>query len=886
MDRERWRRYVLPTRTPLAADVDEELRSHIEMLVQDLVAGGVEPAAARAEAERRFGAVAPVRDACLTIDRRRNRRASLGGLMIAAAQDLRYVVRALRSAPGFSLVVTLTLALGIGVTTALVSVVDNVLLRPLPYADPKQLVALFDVQGKNSGFPASLPEYRDWAQRSGEALSDVGAWLGTGEVLSGSGDAEQIFGARITANVPALLGVTPVAGRTFRADEEAPGADRVVMLSEGMWRSHFGGDPGIIGRTITLTDKPYVVVGVYPTSARSVLPAKGQFARGMSSDFWLPLQLDEKEFPRGQHGLSVVGRMRAGLTPAQARVRLDAMAAGLTADGVTTHGLDVQPLDVTLVGDMRGPLTILLGAVGMLLVIACANVANLLLARGAARRHEFALRATLGAGRRRLIVLVLVESLARGVLGGACGIAVAYGLVYAGRQWLTTTIPRMSEVSINGPVLAFAFGMSIACGVLFGLVPALRAAREDPVGGLRDGGRGAVGSLSRDRVRRTLIVAEIALSFVLLASGGLLARSFWNLTSVPTGFDAEGLVSARTWLPPTRYPDSLAQLAFWDRLTRDLREATGADAIALTDALPVEGGANGDIAIEGWSGPDGTTPVAEKRHVSPNYFAVLRATITRGRAFESTDVLGTPQVVIVNQAFVDRWLPGEEPIGKRVAFGWGTTGMQTIAGVVADVREGALDKRPKPAVYISTAQRPTYFLNFVVRSTRPEREIAATLRRVLRGIDPALPLIGTRRVSEVLLASVRQKTLVAAILGTLALMALVLAAVGLYGVISYSVAQRKQEFGVRAALGAGRGELMRLVLRQSVGYTSAGLVLGVLGAIGGTRIVAGQLFGVASRDPSVFAMVGALLVAVVMVATAVPTVRAMRADPLEALRSE
>ena len=882
-----WRKYLAPSRRNLRSDVDDELRFHVEMLARELISAGTDPSAAHAEAERRFGPVSPIRAACLTIDQRRLRNAAWTDAMTSIGQDLKYVLRALYTKPAFSLIVTLTLALGIGVTTALFSVVDTVLLRPLPYPASERLIALFDVQGPNAGYPAAYAEYRDWAQRSAGTLSDVAAWFGTGEVLSGSGNAEQLSGARISVNLPAILGVTPIAGRTFAADEEPVEGGRVVMLSEGLWRSHFAANPGIVGQAITLTGQRYVVVGIFPSSARAVLPSKWTFAQGKVADFWLPLRLDESESPRSMHWLAVIGRIRPGLTFAQARERLAGMGNSLKKDGVTTHGIEVAPLGAALVGNVKTPLAILLAAVLMLFLIACANVANLLVARGASRRQEFAVRAALGAGRARILILVLTESVVRALLGGLCGVGLAYAVAYAGRRWLVTTVPRMSEVSIDTRVLVFAVAASILCGVVFGLIPAVHAARENLVASLRDGGRGTLGGGTRNRTRRALIVGEIALSFVLLVTGGLLARSFVNLLRVPKGFDPNGLTAMRTWLPSTRYPDSLSQMAFWTRVEDELRQSTGERDITLTSALPVDGGLSGTVSIEGHAPANGADPVAEKRIVGPNYFQVLRAPLARGRSFLATDILGAPRVVIVNEAFARRWLPGENPIGKRVSFGsdaGANAGYETIVGVVADVREGPLDQAPVPAIYMNTQQRASTFLNVVIRSTRPDSAIAAAFRDILRGIDPALPLIDVRHAADVMAASVRQQRLVATILGTFALVALVLATVGLYGVVSFSVGERMQEFGVRAALGAHGGDLLRLVLRQSATYTLVGLSIGLVGASMTARFVSSQLFGITTRDPLVFVVVAALLAAATLIASALPMLRAMRASPLDALR--
>jgi putative ABC transport system permease protein len=882
-----WRRYVRPLRTDMRADVDDELEFHVEMLTQQLVADGLKHADARAEAERRFGGLNGIRDTCVAIDARRKRRLQLGDLMAMLMQDLRYVFKTLRAAPGFALVVTLTLALGIGATTAIYAVVDTVLVRPLPYESPDRLVEISAVQSHDDRhLPASYPQYLDWKQRSGDVFSDVGTWINSGEVLTGAGDAQQLQVARISANLTTMLGVHMLRGRAFRTDEEALSGNHVVLLSEGVWRSHFGADPAIVGRSITLTGKPWTVIGVIQSDARAILPSSYQFARGKPIDALLPLRLDEKTAPASLHWLNVIGRARSGLSLSQMQRRLDVIAADINKDRATTQGMRVTPLAVALVGDIATPLRLLLAAVAVMLLVACANVANLLLGRAAARRRELALRAALGAGRERILVLILVESLVRALIGGAVGIALAFGLVWAGRVWLATAVPRMTEVAIDARVLALSLAISLASGVLFGVVPALRAARGDLVGGLRDGARGLAGSIGRDRVRRTLIVAEIALSFMLLVTSGLLVRSFMKLVAVPTGFDTSNLETFSTWLPDAGYPDSVAQALAWSRITSQLRQTVGADSVTLASDLPVAPGTDGSVSIEGKTFSDDVMPMAEKRIVGTNYFQVLRATMTAGRPFQAGDILGAPPVVVINESFARRWFPRENPVGKRVGFDWGIAGLQTIVGVVADVKEGPLDHPAAPAIYIPVEQRPNSSMTVVIRTARPESDVAAAARAALRSVDPGLPVNDLHRMSDVIASSVRQRRVIAFVVAAFALNALLLAAIGLYGVISYSVSQRTQEFGIRAALGAQRHDLVRAVFNQSAVFAAAGIAIGIAGSLTTGRVIASQLFGVTQTDPVVFLTVGGILAAVALVATAIPAAQAARIDPLEAIRAE
>jgi predicted permease len=805
-----------------------------------------------------------------------------------ARQDLHHALRAIRRTPALSVVVTLALALGIGATTALFGVVDALFLRPLPYTSASALVRVFDVQGDVHQLPASFPEYGDWRQRTSAVFSDVGAFLGQGEVLSGSGDAEQLLGAMVTPNLPTMLGLKPLLGRTFRPDEEGAGETHVVVLSEGLWRERFAADRGIVGRTITLTGEPFTVIGVFAAGPRTLLPSPWYFARGKGAAFWRPLNLTNQNSPRGLHRMDVIARLRPGITVQAASASLAAITATLRQSGVTKHGIEVSPLATTLVGDLRTPITLLLGAVGLLLLIACANVTNLLLARATSRRREFAVRAALGAGRSRLVSLGLLEGVLRGIFGGAAGVGVAYALVAVARRTLGGSIPRMSELAIDAPVLATAILISAVVGVLVGALPALRASRGDLVNDLRDGARGIGTGFSGETFRRRLMVGEIALSFVLVTTGALLARSFRNLLSVPVGFDPTHLVSARTWLPSARYRDSLSQITFNARLTDALASEFGRGTVTLTSALPIEGGTSGsvDIAAGERQSANADMPMVEKRVVGNEYFDVMRTKLVAGRTFGGDDVLRAPPVAIVNEAFAKRWFPNENAVGRQLMFGWGTDATQTIVGVVADIREGPLDHGSLPTVYVSASQVPNSFMSAVVRTSRTPDDVGRAYRNALKRLDPALPAMDVRSISDVIGSSVRQRRLLTVVLGGFAMSALLLAAIGLYGVVSYSVAQRTQEFGIRAAIGAQWSDLVGVVLVQTAWLVGLGIVVGVALSVAARRLIDAQLFGVSGGDPAEFVLTAALLAVVGLIASAVPTIRAARVDPLEALRTE
>jgi predicted permease len=777
-------------------------------------------------------------------------------------------------------VVTLTIALGVGATTAIFSVVDAVLLRPLPYPAQASLVKLFDTNRGRDAAVLSFPEFIGWRDHGSEVFESVGAFGVRGESLSGAGEAELLLGVQVSREVPGLLGLRPILGRGFAAADELPGGPQVVVLGEHVWRSRFGADPAIVGRAVTLTDVSYRLIGVFPSTASAILPSPFSMARGKPADFWQPLQRDPKTAP-GAHQLDTIARLRSGVTLAQAAGRLDAIAETIKRDQATAHGVRVRPLATALVGDLTAPLTMLLTAVALLLVIACGNVANLLLARSASRGREFAVRAALGADRGRLISLVMAESVTRAGVGGLVGIGLAYAIVTLARTMLVGTIPRVATAAIDGRVLGVACGLSLASAFLFGVMPALGASRRDVIAGL-SGARGSLDHVSRDVVRRTLMISEIALSFVLLVAAGLLAESYVRLVNVPKGFDSDGLMTARVFLPPPRYAAEATQTAFFDGLRLRLAGDFGPENVTLSSDLPIAGGTSGGVGLDNPGFPNGAIDV-EKRIVSSNYFDVLKAHPVRGRLFQPSDVPGSQPVVVVNETFARLWLEGD-PIGQRVAFAWGIDGTQTVVGVVADVREAGLDEPSKAAIYVTDAQRPHFDMRVIVRTSRPGSEVMNLIRAAVAGLDAALPVIDVRSADDVVAASARPQQLTGTVIGAFALSALVLSAIGLYGLISHSVAQRRQELGVRAAIGARPRDLMQLVLGQCLRVTVMGIVCGVVAALAVSRVLSSQLFGVGGRDPGVYAAVALLILAVTLLASALPTLGASRANPVDALR--
>jgi putative ABC transport system permease protein len=868
----------------LEADIDEELRFHLEMRERDFLARGLPPAAAREEALARFGDPEKVRRWLRRHDTRRQRRHRRSEIMSELIQDVRYGLRRLSQSPGFTLAVVLVLGLGIGATTAIFSVLDAALLRSLPYADPERLVAMLDLQGQDP-VPASFPEVGDWG-RNTEVFSGVAAYFPTSFTLTGSGEPEALSGIQMSGDMPRLLGVVPRVGRAFLPGEDARSAQRVVMLSEALWRRRFASDPHVLGRAVTLNGEPSTVIGIIPAGPRSTVPLFLALGRGV--DFWVPLRLNEEVAPRGLHFLNVIGKLRPGIGLAQARERTAAFAGRLQETGVTDHGIMLRNLAETVIGDSRPLLLSLAGAVGMVLLIACTNIANLLLARAAMRRREIAVRLALGATRGRVLRQLLVESVLLAVLGGLAGIFVALGSL-AGLRILGAfaALPRLNEAGMDARVLGFGLALSVVTGLLFGMVPAFRASRGDLAEVLKAGARGSAGGPASDRLRAGLIIAEVALSFALLVGAGLLIRSLDRLLNVDKGFRAEGVASAYLDLPRTSYAEKSRQAMFFRALRERLAALPGVRGAAFASSLPFGGGANGGFTIEGRTFPPDAQPAAEKRIVSPGYFEVLRTPVAAGRAFDDRDAAGAPAVVIVNQALARRYFSGESALGKRIDFGWETTGVQEIVGVVADVREHELSQPAAPAIYIPHAQRPEPGMFVLVRTTAEDpMRIVPSLRSAVSALDRSQALSDVYALEDLIAIGLAGRRLAMSLFGAFSVLALALAAMGLYAVISYSVLQRRQELGIRMALGARAGQIAQLILGQGLVLIAIGAGLGALAALWLGRFLAALVFGVGTADPTTFLGVGLVLLATSMLASLIPALRASRVDPASVLRSQ
>src|SRR5437867_1459508 len=712
--------------------------------------------------------------------------------MSSLLQDVRYGLRTLRRAPGFTTLAVLTLALGIGATTAIFSVARGVLFRPLPFREPERLVLVQDRQPPSDDTPVSYPEFLAWRDSIG-AFEGLAASFNTTCALTGAGEPEEIWTVRAYSALLPLLGIEPVLGRAFQPEEERRDAEPVAIISEALWKRRLGSDPGLVGRSLTLDGRASTTVG----------------------------------------------------------------------------------------------LLAMLGAVSLLLVIACANVAGLLLARSAGRRAEIAVRMALGAGRLRLVRQLVTESLVLSCLGGILGLILSYWgldvLVASCRDFL----PRADEIAIDGTALVLTLLVTLLTGVLFGLAPAAQISGSDLERGLREGGRSAGAGGAGGRLRGVLVVGEIALSLVLLVGAGLLARSFARLLSTDKGFDPENVVSFSLSLPQGAYPRPDQQSRFFEQALDRLAALPGVSGAAAIRALPLRGsGTNGAFRVEGRDDPPGSEPQAEKRIVTPDYFRVLRTPILAGREFTAQDRAGSPAVAIINDALARRMFPGQDPVGRRIEFNWNTTGWQEIVGVVGNVKQYGLQEDMLPTIFVPQAQRPEPAMAVVVRSSLRPDQLVPEIRRQVAALDRNRPLIQVRTMDQVIADSVADRRLPMLILGAFAVAALLLGAIGVYGIVGYSVAQRTQEFGIRMALGARRRDVVRMVLGQGLRLALFGLLIGLAGSLAVARLIAGLLFGITPADPGTLVATSLLILGVALLACYIPARRAARVDPMVALRYE
>jgi putative ABC transport system permease protein len=815
--------------------------------------------------------------------------------MESLLQDIRYSLRRLLKSPAFTLIVILTLALGIGANTAIFSAVNAVLLRPLGYGEPERLVTIEHLYPSLGGMkaPVSVPGFLDY-QRQARSVESMAVETGWAANLTGEGEPERLQGARVTGRFFGTLGVPAERGRPLLPGEDSAGREHVAVLSHGLWQRLFGGSPGVIGRSLSLNGESYQVVGVMPREFHDV--------QNRNVELWIPLVFRPDQMADGERThefLNLVGRLRTGVPLEQAAAEIRTLAEQLKRQYPDAYPPDwslvTTPLAQRMVGDVRPALLVLLGAVGFVLLIACANVANLLLARAAARSKEIAVRTALGASRDRLIRQLLTESVLLALMGGVLGLLLAFWGVRAIIALNPANLPRADEIGVDGPVMLFTLVVSLMTGLLFGLAPAVHTATSDLHGMLKEGGRGSAGDRGGQGVRRMLVVAEVALALTLLTGAGLLIKSFARLQGVDPGFDPGHLLTFNLSLPAARYQTDTAQIAFFDQVTPALSAVPGVRGVGATSVMPFGGGwSTGSFEIEGYQAPPKQPgPWGDIRIVSPGYFATLGIPLRRGRLLADQDRAGSPMVAVIDDEFVRRYWPHDDPIGKRFTFGppagaTDTTSREWIevVGVVGHTKQEGLDAENRLQLYLPYRQSGLPFLTFAVRTAGRPEQYVNPVRRAVQSVDPEQPLSGIRSMDELISRSVGQRRLSMMLLSLFSGIALLLASVGIYGLMSYSVAQRSRELGVRIALGAARLDVLRLVLRQGMSLALTGILIGVGAAFALSRVIESQLFGVRATDPTTFVAVALLLGLTALAANLIPAWRATRVDPAVVLREE
>ena len=811
-------------------------------------------------------------------------------------KELRYAVRGLLKRPAFSVVAVLTLALGIGANTAIFSVVNATLLRPLPFKDPERVVMIWGYLPQMAQTADKLPNSAanflglKSQSQSFERLAVFRSWSWQ---LTGGGEPELLRGARVSADFFEAVGAGPMLGRAFTTEEDLPNRAPVAIISHGLWQRHFGGDRNVLGKTIILTGQNAMVVGVMPEGFQfpggaNMIPGL-QFA--LQNDVWVPLAFTDEERQRqGNLNLATIGRLKPGVSAAQGEAELRAIQQGLPL-GTIGFTLNVLPLHQQMVGTIRKPLLVLLATVAFVLLIACANIANLLLARATSRQKEIAIRAALGAARKRIVGQLLTESLLLSLTGGAIGLLLAVWGNSLLVSLIPREVPRINDVGVDARILLFTLGVSIVTGLIFGLVPALQASRFDLNQSLKEGVRGMTSGVRHNRLRSLLVVSEIAMALVLLIGAALLMKSFVRLLHVNPGFNPANVLTLDVQLPtvsPSRYERNEEQAAFFERVLAQVQALPGVESAGGVVSLPLSGAFEStDVILEGQESEqhDAQRPEADYTSVTPEYFATLQIPLLQGRQFTAQDKSDAPFTIIVNDILAARLWPNENPIGKRLRVGFEDKQREVI-GVVGSIKQTTLDAKARPAMYMPHLQAPTPGLTLLVRTRGEPLSMAAAVRQEVRAIDRDVPVTQVQTMEKVLGASVAQPRFSMLVVGLFAVLALFLSAVGIYGVMAYAVSRRAHEIGVRMALGAGANQVLKLVLKDGMTLALAGIALGLIGAFALTRLMASLLFGIGAKDPATFISVAVFLALIAFIACYIPARRATKVDPLIALRNE
>jgi len=808
-----------------------------------------------------------------------------GGYMQNFLQDMRFGLRMLLKNPGFAVVAVIALSLGIGANTAIFSVVNGVLLRPLPYPQPEQLTMVW-LDNRRQGIRedvTSYPNFLDWRNQN-KTFQEMAAVRNVNTSLTGVGEPEELRGASVSANFFQLMGVAPAYGRGFTAEEEQPGKDNIVVLSYGLWQRRFGGDPAILNKTISLGGEQHTVVGIMPPGFE--FPSK--------VEIWGPLAPNERtRAARGSFWLPVVGRLKPGVTRQQAQADMDVIAKQLEQQYPNLnagYGVNVVPLHEQTVGKIRTALLVLLGAVAFVLLIACANVANLLLSRAAVRQREVAIRSALGAGRWRIVRQMLTESVLLSVIGGGLGLLLAFWGVDVLLKLSPPNLPRLDNIRLDWRVLAFTLGISLLTGLIFGLVPALQTSKSDVGETLKEGGRSGTGSRQAQLVRNSFIVAEIALTLVLLVGAGLLIRSFWQLQNVNPGFNTDRLLTLQLRLPRTKYPEGTQVASFFQQLQNRLAALPGVQSVSAASGILLPKLANSsNFTIEGRP-PDPREQSQELPFdaAMPGYFQMMGITLLQGRSFTEQDGRDSPNVAVVNETFAKRYFPNNDAVGKRFVFGDGTQNPDwiTIIGVIRDTKRQGLDAPIRIESWFPHTQLTSRTMDVVIRAAGDPLALTGSIREAIWSLDKDMPIPKMETMEQVFADSIAQQRLNMLLLGLFAVVALILAAVGIYGVMSYAVTQRSHEIGIRVALGAQAGDVLKMILLHGMKLALIGVAIGLAATLILTRLMASLLFGISATDPLTFAAIAVGLTMVALLACFVPARRATRVDPMIALRYE